>query len=541
MPPRAPPRRAPRAVHPTAGARPPPRADGQSGARPPRRRAAKGRRIDGPEESPRFICAPHSSFVGASIQVGAAEAGGEELDDERDAEPLCPPNGSCAPARPSAASVVGSPAAVSAAPAGSFSPRRWSACNSPRATAAVARSTTSGGEPSASARGQPKPSGLVPKTRFLPPCAAISAGELQHAKATRPCSDASASSGPASDPTMPPTRSSARHATPQRRAARASSGSASASAGWTSPPPASTRTTPRGPPRRSAGAEAETRPAQRARHRRQPAEAVRLAAVALRRHERRRDGAAGAAPGRPPRRLGREREQPLLGHGGRRARRRRFVAAQGAVANAAAGGWRAGRRCGGRRGRERRARRATAATAAASPQSSYQMRFATKKSEAHSELRAPPRCQILSEPRYSQPTGENRSVQRTELISQRPLQRKLKKATWTMENWIWSSGALRYKHYGDPHKYAYQEDNCAIRGGCARSRRRLLAGEPPPQRCAKIAASNCPCAPRCRPTQLRPNRVPASTTPLTFRLLARSGGPARRDCRLERPPLGGCC
>ncbi|MNL83072.1 hypothetical protein D3C87_2106250 [compost metagenome] len=58
------------------------------------------------------------------------------------AEPLCPPNGSIAPANAASGSVVGLPSASIAQPSGSGLPARRCSSISPRAATEVAKSKT---------------------------------------------------------------------------------------------------------------------------------------------------------------------------------------------------------------------------------------------------------------------------------------------------------------------------------------------------------------------------------------------------------------
>mmetsp|Transcript_32866 Transcript_32866/g.69175 ORF Transcript_32866/g.69175 Transcript_32866/m.69175 type:complete len:243 (-) Transcript_32866:183-911(-) len=158
------------------------------------------------------------------------------------AAPLCPPNGSCVPLSPAAASTVGMPSTSSAAPGGRASPSRAASSISPREMREVAMSITTGGRPSV--RGHAKASGLVPKTRDLPPVVVRNGGELQHAIPISPFCAASCSSGAQRDPTMPRHPTTASMQSPSSWAVEASTGSPAANADIARPPCASERRMP---------------------------------------------------------------------------------------------------------------------------------------------------------------------------------------------------------------------------------------------------------------------------------------------------------
>lgn len=104
------------------------------------------------------------------------------------ANPFAPPSGESIPVSATAGSVVGSPAASSAHPSGSCSPRAAYAAILPRATALIARSTTMGPD----VPGNPAASGDVDSRRWSPPQGGSTAGPVENTSEAMPSAAASA-------------------------------------------------------------------------------------------------------------------------------------------------------------------------------------------------------------------------------------------------------------------------------------------------------------------------------------------------------------
>ena len=272
------------------------------------------------KKSPRFICAPHSSFVGASSRGHVRRGRRRELDDERERRRLCPPNALRA-ARPSAASVVGSPAAVSAAPARA----RAAPLERLQLTARHRRGRQVDDERRRALRIGARPA----KAERVGPEDAIFAAVRGHQRrriATRKGDEAVLrrerleQSGERSDDAADAIEREARDAAFARGARELRAARARAPAA-TRPPPASTRTTPRGA--RSAGfagaRDARALARRAARHGRRAGRAPcdsrpsRCAATSDA-----ATSAAGAAPGGAAAWPRSERAPPLAGHGERR-------------------------------------------------------------------------------------------------------------------------------------------------------------------------------------------------------------------------------
>src|SRR5450830_172678 len=108
------------------------------------------------------------------------------------ADPLCCPKVSMAPARPASALAVGAPSLSMAQPNGIALPLRRCNSISPLATALVAKSNTYGTPPG---RGHENAIGLVPNTGLVPPAGATQLWLGVSARPIRPSAASCSTSG----------------------------------------------------------------------------------------------------------------------------------------------------------------------------------------------------------------------------------------------------------------------------------------------------------------------------------------------------------